>query len=188
MKKPFIARFLKSILFVILVFYGLKSHAQEQVQNQAQKSEFWSHVQFGGGIGLSFGSGFFSGTLAPSGIYRVNEKFATGVGLNLSYSNEKNIYESYILGASILGLYNVIPQVQLSAEFEQLYVNKSDLNPICNGFDCYPLDESYWYPGLYVGAGFNTGPVTMGIRFDVLYVKGKSIYASAYVPFVRFYF
>ena len=49
-------------------------------------------------------------------------------------------------------------------------------------------DESYWYPGLYLGAGFQTGNVTMGVRFDVLYVDNKSIYANPYNPFVRFYF
>jgi len=188
MKKPFITRFANSIIIVILAFYSLNIQAQEQAQFQNQKSEFWSHVMFGGGIGLSFGDGFFSGTLAPSAIYRFDEKFSAGAGLNMSYSTEKNYYESYILGTSILGLFNPVPQLQLSAEFEQLYVNRSDLNPICNGFDCYPLDESYFYPGLYLGAGFNTGPVTMGIRFDVLYDQDRSIYGNAYNPFVRFYF
>ena len=156
MKKPFITRFLKSITIVILVFYSLNIQAQEQAQFQKQKSEFWSHVMFGGGIGLSFGDGFFSGTLAPSAIYRFDEKFSAGAGLNMSYSTEKNFYESYILGSSILGLFNPIPQLQISAEFEQLYVNRD--------FDdrTFYLDESYWYPGLYLGAGFNTGPVTMG--------------------------
>lgn len=182
MKKPFITRFLNSMVILFIAFYSLNIQAQDQAQYQNQKSVFWSHVSFGGGIGLSFGDGFFSGTLAPSGIYNFNEKFAAGVGLNMSYSTEKHFYESYILGTSILGLFNVIPQLQLSAEFEQLYVNRE--------FDdrTFYLDESYWYPGLYLGAGFNTGPVTMGIRFDVLYDSEKSIYGNAYNPFVRFYF
>jgi len=182
MKKPFITRFSNSIIIVILAFYSLNIQAQEQDQFQNQKSEFWSHVMFGGGIGLSFGDGFFSGTLAPSAIYRFDEKFSAGAGLNMSYSTEKNFYESYILGTSILGLFNPIQQLQLSAEFEQLYVNRD--------FDdsTFYLNESYWYPGLYLGAGFNTGHVTMGIRFDILYDSERSIYGNAYNPFVRFYF
>jgi len=182
MKKPLIPSFITIILAVFLVFYNQDCQAQEHVQNQNQKSEFWSHVSFGGGIGLSFGNGFFSGTLAPSGIYNFNEKFAAGVGLNMSYSTEKNFYESYILGTSFLGFYNVFPQLQLSAEFEQLYVNRE--------FEDWTGEpkQSYWYPGLYIGAGFNTGPVTMGIRFDVLYDSARSIYVSPYNPFVRFYF
>ena len=181
MKKPY--NTLKSILIVILIiiFSNTRSYSQEAIPKQ--KSQFWQHVQFGGGIGLSFGSNFFSGTIAPSGVYRFNEKFATGVGLNMSYSTEKNYYESYTLGTSILGLFNVIPQLQLSAEFEQLYINRN-----WNERTTPYLDESYFYPGLYLGAGFSTGPVTMGIRFDVLYDSEKSLYGNAYNPFVRFYF
>ncbi len=183
MKKPF-------ILFVLIICFScFQSYSQEKVNVQKQKSDFWQHVQFGGGVGLSFGSNFFSGTLAPSGVYRFNEKFATGVGLNISYNSQKYVYESYVLGTSILGLFNVIPQLQLSAEFEQLYVNRNFEDNIivvgCNTFDC---DQSYWYPGLYLGAGFSTGPVTMGIRFDVIYDSERSIYGNAYNPFVRFYF
>ena len=187
MKKPFITRFLNSSVIVILSFYSLNIQAQDQAKFQNQKSEFWSHVSFGGGIGLSFGNNFFSGTLAPSGIYNFNAKFAAGAGLNMSYSTEKNFYESYILGTSFLGLYNVIPQVQLSAEFEQLYVNRDFEDGIIN-IDGSNPDESYWYPGLYLGAGFNSGPVTMGVRFDILYDSEKSIYGNPYNPFVRFYF
>ena len=183
MKNPF-------ILFVLIFYFScFQSYSQEQVSAQKQKSDFWQHVHFGGGVSLSFGSEFFSGTLAPSTIYRFNEKFATGVGLNMTYNHQKYSYKSYVLGTSILGLYNVIPQLQLSAEFEQLYVNRNFEDTIivvgCNTFDC---DQSYWYPGLYVGAGFSKGPVTIGMRFDVLYDSEKSIYGNAYNPFVRFYF
>lgn len=182
MKKPFI------LFLLIMCFSCFQSYSQEQVNVQKQKSDFWQHVQFGGNVGLSFGQNFFSGSISPSAVYRFDERFATGTSLIFSYSKDKYYYESYIVGASVLGLFNPIPQIQISAEFEQLYVNRSDLNPICNGLNCYPLDESYWYPGLYLGAGFSTGPVTMGIRFDVLYDSKRSIYANAYNPFVRFYF
>jgi len=176
MKKPYIARISMILLVLNLTFLNFDCQAQDQ------KSDFWNHVRFGGEIGLSFSNEFFSGTLAPSAIYDFNEYFAAGFGLNMSYSSQKYIYESYILGTSILGLFNPIPQIQLSAEFEQLYVNRN--------FDdrTIYLDESYWYPGLYLGIGFNSGPVTIGIRFDVIYDLDRSIYGNAYNPFVRFYF
>ena len=179
MKKPFITQISINLLVVFLVCFSFTS--QSQIEPQKQKSEFWQHVQFGGGVGLSFGSNYFSGTLAPSAIYRFDEMFATGVALNFSYGKEKYFYENIMVGASVLGLFNPIPQIQISAEFEQLSINRSYDNPIY-------LDESYWYPGLYLGAGFSTGPVTMGIRFDVLYDSSRSIYANAYNPFVRVYF
>jgi len=183
MKNPII------LVVLIICFSCFQSYSQEQVSAQKQKSDFWKHVQFGGGISLSFGNDFFSGTLAPSAVYRFNELFATGIGINMTYNKQKYSYKSYVLGTSILGLFNVIPQLQLSAEFEQLYVNRDFEDSIivvgCNTFDC---DQSYWYPGLYLGAGFSTGPVTMGIRFDILYDSEKSIYGNPYNPFVRFYF
>ena len=180
MKKPFITRFSAILLILFITLFSFTS--QSQIEPQKQKSEFWQHVHFGGGIGLSFGSNYFSGTLAPSAIYRFNEKFSTGAGLSVSYGKEKYVYENLILGTSILALYNVIPQLQISTEFEQLYVSRTFDDRFSNP------DENYWYPGLYLGAGFSTGPVTMGIRFDVLYDSDKSIYANAYNPFVRVYF
>jgi len=177
MKRSFNTRFRKLIFIFLLVIFSQNSQAQDI------EPSFWSNVQYGGGLGISFGSNFFSGTLAPSAIYRFNNQFAMGLGLSFTYNTEKNFYESTIVGTSIQSFFNIIPEIQLSAEFEQLYVNRNwdeRTTPY--------LDESYWYPGLYVGAGFQTGNVTMGVRFDVLYVENKSIYANPYNPFLRFYF
>lgn len=151
-------------------------------QEAKPPSQFWRNVRFGGGIGLSFGDGFFSGTLAPSAIYQFDDRFALGLGLNGTYNNQKNTYSSTIVGGSILSLYNVIPEIQLSAEFEELNVNRSYDSRL--GLE----DENYWYPALFLGAGFRTNNVTVGIRYDVLYDEEDSIYANAWMPFFRVYF
>ena len=177
MKSNFCSQFFKIIFIVVILLISQNSKAQDKDPN------FWSNVQYGGGLGISFGSNYFSGTISPSAVYRFNPRFALGLGLNFTYNTEKNFYESTIVGTSIQSFFNIIPEIQLSAEFEQLYVNRN--------FDDQTVliqDESYWYPGLYLGAGFQTGNVTMGVRFDVLYVDNKSIYANPYNPFVRFYF
>lgn len=153
---------------------------------QNDKSEFWNHVSIGGGIGLSFGSGFFSGTIAPSAIYRFNPQVAMGLGLNYTYNEDKDFYRSSIFGGSLIGFYNPIREVQLSAEFEQLNVNRNYYNTVLN------YDENYWYPALFLGAGYSiiTGKVStaIGMRYDVLYDKNKSIYAQPWAPFIRVYF
>jgi hypothetical protein len=145
-------------------------------------SPFWSKVRFGGGIGLSFGNGFFSGTLAPSAIYEFDNRFAMGVGLNGTYNSEKNTYTSTILGGSIISMYNVIPEIQLSAEFEELNVSRKYDSRLALE------DENYWYPALFVGAGFRTNNVTVGIRYDLLYDEERSIYGNAWMPFFRVFF
>ncbi|QNJ97733.1 alpha-ketoglutarate decarboxylase [Constantimarinum furrinae] len=166
----------KLIFSLCLLLISLNTFAQEK------RSPFWSQVRFGGGIGLSFGDGFFSGTLAPSAIYEFNSQFALGVGLNGTYSSLKDRYNATILGGSVLGLYNVIPEIQLSAEFEELHVSRNFEESL--GIE----DDTYWYPALFLGVGYRTQHVTIGIRYDVLYEEEDSIYANAWMPFVRVYF
>lgn len=163
-------------VYIFLLLFSFSIQAQEQ------KSPFMTKVRIGGGIGLSFGNGFFSGTLAPSAIYDFNNKFSMGLGLNGTYNKRKNLYKSTIIGGSVLGLYNVIPQLQISTEFEQLHVSRSYDNLL------FRLDDDYWYPALFLGAGFRQNNFTIGLRYDILYDSVKSVYASAYVPFVRVYF
>lgn len=144
--------------------------------------DFWKHVRFGGGLGLSFGNGFFSGTLAPSAIYEFNDQFALGVGLNGTYNKRKDFYKSTVFGGSLIGLFNPIPEIQLSAEFEELNVSRNWEDRL--GIE----DQNYWYPALFVGAGFRSRNIAVGIRYDVLYDKDKSIYVDPWAPFVRVYF
>lgn len=174
MEKTAISYVVKILFSIFLVLFTNKSFAQNQ------QSDFWEHVRFGGGIGMSFGDGFFSGTLAPSAIYQFNNQFAAGVALNGTYNSLKHSYTSTILGGSIIGLYNVIPEIQLSAEFEELNVSRN--------YEIAIPNDNYWYPALFVGAGFHTNNFTIGIRYDLLYQNKKSIYAEAWAPFVRVYF
>lgn len=167
----------KKATLIILLFFGFNNLVQSQ-----QSNDFWNHVRFGGGIGLGFGDGFFSGTLAPSAIYEFNGTVALGLGLNGTINNRKGFYKSTIYGGSVIGLVNVIPQLQLSAEFEELRVNRK-YHPSFN----FP-DDNYWSPALFIGLGYRSGNLTLGIRYDVLYDDERSIYADAWMPFVRFYF
>ena len=152
-------------------------------QDQSNKNSFWKNVQFGGGIGLNFGDGFFSGAISPNAVYRFSPYVATGVGLNFSYSSQKDVFKSTVLGGSIIGLFNPFRELQISTEFEQLHVSRNfDEQFVINA------DDEYWYPALFLGAGYTSRNVTIGIRYDVLYDKDKSIYAEAWMPFVRFMF
>lgn len=169
-------------LFPLLLILLCSVTLAAQNRTRSTSSDFFNHVRFGGGIGLSFGDGFFSGTLAPSAIYEFNNQLALGIGLNGTYNSQKNTYKSTVLGGSLIGLYNVIPEIQLSAEFEELNVNRKWDNRL------QISDQNYWYPALFLGAGFRTNNISVGIRYDVLYDKYKSIYADAWAPFVRVYF
>lgn len=167
--------------FIVLSVFCLFSATNNFAQNSYNDSPFWSKVRYGGGIGLGFANDFFSATLAPQAIYEFNSQFALGVGLNGTYNSQKNVFNSTVVGASVIGLFNPIPDAQISAEFEQLNVNQRFKNNL-------GINRNYWYPALFLGAGYGNRNFMAGIRYDVLYNRDKSIYGNAWMPFVRVFF
>lgn len=150
-------------------------------QNPSAKSNFWNHVRFGGGIGLGFNNGGFNTSISPSAIYQFNDQLAAGMALSFNYAKYREARRS-AYGGSILSLYNPISFLQISAEFEQLRINNSFENVLVR------IEENYWSPALFLGVGYTQQNFTLGMRYDVLYDGDKSIYASAWMPFVRLYF
>lgn len=172
-----VLRLIAKLLLIFVLMHSNKALAQDQQYN------FWDQVRFGGGVGLNFGNGYFSGTLAPSAIYEFNPQFAAGIALTGTYASLKNNNSATILGGSILALYNIIPQIQLSAEFEELNVNRT-----YKYIGSANVTKNHWYPALYLGAGFRSNNFTIGIRYDVLFDEDDSVYTNAFAPFVRVYF
>ncbi|HEA29443.1 MAG TPA: hypothetical protein ENH91_05540 [Leeuwenhoekiella sp.] len=148
---------------------------------QTTTSDFWNRVSYGGNLGLSFGNGYFSGSAAPSAIYTFNPYFSAGPGLNFSYTKEE-FYKATLVGGSLIALVNPYPYVQFSAELEELYVSQN--------ITYYEPDQSreFWNTALFLGLGYRTGPVTVGIRYNVLYQADDRVYADAFQPFLRVYF
>lgn len=177
-----IGNFLTLSLISFLFLTATPSLKAQEIQNSQQKSDFWKRVQFGGGLGLSFGSGYSNITVAPSAIYNVSDYFATGVGLQYSYVSQKDWFSSNIYGASLIELFNPIPEAQISVELEQLRVN--------NTYSQYTpkITDSFWNTALFVGAGYRNQNVTVGIRYNVLYKEANNVYSQAWMPFVRVYF
>lgn len=167
------------------LLWGLSiTEVQGQIQHQT-KSNFWDKVQFGGGLGLGFGSNYTNITVAPSAIYNFNQYVSAGLGVQYSYAKQKEVYDSHMYGGSIIGLFNPVQQVQLSAELEQLRVN--------NSYDSYWGGGSYdfWNTALFLGAGYRTSNVIIGVRYNVLYNNDDNspdVYGTDFMPFVRVYF
>ena len=180
MEKNLLNILTKRVTFLYFICLTLSVSAQQTPHNEL-KSNFWNKVQFGGGLGLGFGSGYTNISVAPSAIYNVNEYFSAGVGVQYNYLKQKNFYTSSQYGASIIGLANPIPEIQLSVELEQLRVNVDLEGSNSNSAD-------FWNTGLFVGAGYRMENVTIGARYNLLFNKDKGVYGDALMPFVRIYF
>ena len=181
-------------LFLILVFsFSAFSQNEPAVNNEVPvenqqvinqpPSQFWNRVQFGGGLGLGFSSGYTEISVLPSAIYNVNEIFAVGTGLQFSYVASKNYYSNFVYGVNGLVLVNPIPQIQLSIGLNESYVNydfeATNFEP--------SYSDNYWATSMVAGIGYRTGNVTVGVGFTVFdtdpYYDNNPI-----IPFVRAYF
>ncbi len=166
---------MKQFILGVLLLIGFSGTSQK-ISN-----DFWDNVRFGGGIGLGFSNNYFNGSISPSAIYQINEQVSSGVGLNFNYAKfDDDKLLAY--GGSILTLYNPIPYIQISGEWEQLRINRT------YALEGGNLEDNYWSPALFLGLGYSNRNVTFGLRYDVLYDENKSIYANALTPFVRLYF
>ena len=169
------------MVFVFSICNVLNISAQDLNKNKS-KSDFWNHVQFGGGLGLGFGSGYTNITLAPSAIYNFNETISFGLGTQYSYVSQKGFYKSNIYGGSVIGLINPIEQIQISAELEQLKVNNSYETTLGS------LKDDFWNTALFIGAGYRSQNMTIGLRYNVLHKDKNNVYTDALMPFIRIYF
>lgn len=171
----------KSILTTLFAFFSMYLSAQYQNPDFKSSGDFWQKVQFGSGLGLSFGNRYTDISVSPNAIYNVNEYFAVGLGAQYTYVKQKDFYNSNLYGGSLITLFNPIPEIQLSAELEQLRVNLKGVGD--NNFS-----RNFWNTGLFLGGGYRSGNVTIGARYNVLYKEDQGAYSDAFMPFVRFYF
>ncbi|ESU21776.1 hypothetical protein FCR2A7T_02340 [Flavobacterium cauense R2A-7] len=172
-----------TIVLSCLLFLTITSPIKAQNQsNSQQKNEFWRNVQFGGGLGLGIGSGYTNIMVAPSGIYNINPYVSMGLGIQYSYVKQSDLFDSHIYGGSLISLFNPIPEVQLSAELEQLRVNNTftEATP--------KIKDNFWNTALFLGAGYRNQNVTIGLRYNILYRESNYVYSQGWMPFVRVYF
>lgn len=182
------AKLLKTF-FYGLIFLNTLVMFSQQDSIPKTKSVFWKKVQFGGGLGLAVGNGFTNISVSPTGYYNFDKTFTVGVGLTGSYvaqeQNPSNFnslgYKSTIFGGSLIGIANPIEQVQLSAEIEQLKVNR-------NFDDDFLIDDTFWNTALFLGAGYRAQNVTVGVKFNVLHKADNHVYSQSWVPFIRLMF
>jgi len=93
--------------------------------------------------------------------------------------SEVSDFSTNVYGASLISLYQ-IPKVniQLSTDLEYYFAKQTD------SFGSYSRN----FPALHIGVAYNQGRFAVGVRYDILYDKNKSIFASPFTLIIRFYF
>lgn len=181
MKKNFTINL--TVLLTIVFLFGIKSEiSAQEVPEVSTKSDFWNHVQFGGGLGLGFGNNYTDIMVAPTAIYNFNPYFSAGLGAQYSYVKQKDFYKANMYGGSVIALFNPIREIQISTELEQLRVNRTYEGFYGNA------TQDFWNTALFVGAGYRNQNITIGVRYNVLHKDSDNIYAEAFMPFVRVFF
>ncbi len=170
----------KNLFFSVLLCIGFISTSFSQQTSDS----FGDHLRYGGSFNVGFSNNYTTIGISPSVIYDFQNGFATGVSLSYFYTKQEtfnNEYTSNVFGGSIITLYIPIHFLQLSAELENLNVHRND---------SFVNIDPYWLTSLYLGIAYQTGPVSFGLRFDVLYDDNdfNNIYGSSVSPVLRVYF
>ncbi len=145
----------------------------------ASNNGFVEDLRFGGNIGLIFSSEFSDILVAPIVLYEFNDYVSAGVGMHFNYLRERNRFETFVYGASLIGIANPIEFLQLSAELEQLRFNVSS--------QVYG-NENFWNTALFLGVGLRQENFTVGFRYNVLHLNKNGYYSEPLIPFIRFTF
>jgi hypothetical protein len=130
----------------------------QQTKNHTKSSDFWQNVQFGGGVGLGLDQ--ITLILWLQVLFIISMNIALGLGAQYTYLKAKITMLPNFYGGSIIGLFNPIPVIQLSAELEELRININLDGTSSNSQD-------YWNTGLFLGAGYRSGNATIGARYNV---------------------
>jgi hypothetical protein len=166
-------KLLRLIIFTLLLW--LPDNLLGQEKNKK--------ISFYGGFGLSLATDNTYISLQPGALYNFSEKFKLGAGVQYTYLKSNKSYYGVNYKYNILGFNTMIltypfKGMEISGEFEDLYV-KQNFNGVENNF---------WSPALFGGLGYRYGPIVIGFKYNFLYKPDTSIYQDAFVPFVRIYF
>ena len=120
-------------------------------ENSKPKETFASHLYFGGGFGLQFGSMTLI-EISPLAGYKITPKFSIGVSPTYKYYHYNNYYgqgldlKTNVFGGSIFSRYFVFENIFAHVEYESLAYNTE-----VPGFTV----TRQQYNSFFVGGGYN---------------------------------
>lgn len=138
------------IICILILSYTKVSFAQNENTNRNKKGDIKSHLFYGGGFGLQFGTVTLI-ELSPIIGYKITSKFGIGLSPTYKYYRYKNYYTNstdivtHVYGGGVFARYLIFENVFAHAEYETLYLNTK-----IPGFQT----ELLQYNSVLVGGGY----------------------------------
>lgn len=139
------------MLCLSLFSLSQKLSAQINSENTQQKYDFKSHLYFGGGLGLQFGTMTLI-EISPLVGYNITPKFSVGLSPTYKYYKFKDYYgqnldlKTNVWGGSIFSRYYIFTNVFAHVEYESLLYNTQS-----PGY----AEMKQQYNSFFVGGGYN---------------------------------
>lgn len=138
-------------------------------------------LYFGGGFGLSAGTGVTSISGSPMVGYKITNDFSAGIRLTYQYNNYKELNVSYSnLGGSLFSRYKVLDRYFAHLEYERL---KYEI-PVVNSMgEISSIEDSY--NAFFIGGGYTerisrSSAFSVTVLYDLLYDEIESPYPSPF--------
>ena len=175
MKKRFIV-----LVLLIIPFFVNAQQLNYKLCCPKDETGGSSPVRMYGGFGLGISNNGFYMDVQPGLLFRIRPGFYMGANLQLTYQSYRNFGNRahfFVYGADALAMYLPWRFLELSIDYQYLFVRRKVGSAI-----------SRWeVPAFYLGAGYRTQNVAIGVRYDILYNPSRSIYPSAFTPYIRIY-
>jgi len=140
-----------SLLGLILILASKIVIGQNYEEKPNPKGSFASHLFFGGGLGLQFGSMTLI-EISPLVGYKITPKFSIGISPTYKYYHYNDYYgpnldlKTNVFGGSIFSRYFIFENVFAHVEYEMLAYNTE--------VPGYPTTRNQ-YNSFFVGGGYN---------------------------------
>jgi hypothetical protein len=139
------------IILLLLLVIPRTSNAQFEPDMKPQKGSFVSHLYFGGGFGLQFGSMTLIEIMPLVG-YKITPKFSIGLSPTYKFYKYNDYYgpnldlKTNVVGGSVFSRYAILENVFAHVEYETLFFNTQTPG--------YPTVMEQ-FNSFFVGGGYN---------------------------------
>jgi len=136
------------IISLSFLIFSKTIFAQDNPEYSPQEYNLKSHLYFGGGLGLQFGSMTLI-EISPLVGYKVTPKLSIGVSPTYKYYHYKAYYGSTstnVFGGSIFSRYSIFENIFAHVEYETLFYNIQEPG--------YPTTRLQ-FNSFFVGGGYN---------------------------------